>query len=526
MIDEDPLSPQLLRMIHGWIDECRASHPECLRSPDAVLPARVVDVGDGDGNREIKVVRVGDIMSRSPLLFEYLALSYCWGPAEFFRTTFETLAASEKGIDLDALPPTIRDAVTVTQKLGFCYLWVDSLCILQGSDEDAQVDWRRESGKMKDIYGGAFLTIRAASARSALDGFLKPRTAPTVPAAPFARVPHQFVMEDELITGSVEIGGHRILTHSSEEPLSRRAWALQESVLSKRLLTFGTTETSFSCQRFEIRESGQRLWGSGGLQVWHSVVEDYTSRDLTRPSDRLPAIAGFADHFGRSTRSEYLEGLWSESLPRDLLWSHIGKPDGRVRRYPFPEQYRAPSWSWASVDGGIKFLATKHTASSDLAIIGIEEVVEFDASQNRDVNVRVLKLRGKLAKIRSIKCAAKASYDGLSSEDCSLVCLGSSLKTHLDRISQWKHLQADGGDAYIYGVWFLELSASVGLILLPKNRKATQEKRKTILERLGLVKWRNLPTEFQRIGVYSCDHPGDLHAAFDNCEISDDTLIY
>ncbi|KAM5521195.1 HET domain-containing protein [Fusarium oxysporum f. sp. phaseoli] len=39
------------------------------------------------------------------------------------------------------IPKTFQGAITVTQKLGFRYLWIGSLCIIQ---EDV-VDWAREA---------------------------------------------------------------------------------------------------------------------------------------------------------------------------------------------------------------------------------------------------------------------------------------------------------------------------------------------------------------------------------------------
>jgi hypothetical protein len=85
---------------------------------------------------------------------------------------------------------------------------------------------------------------------------------------------------------------------------------------------------------------------------------------LTFPEDKLPAFSGMADHFshllamevdvldqGRQgldvsrERLTYVCGLWKEDLLRGLVWRSI---------YPASKtiNYRAPSWSWAAVEGG------------------------------------------------------------------------------------------------------------------------------------------------------------------------------
>ena len=83
-------------------------------------------------------------------------------------------------------------------------------------------------------------------------------------------------------------------------------------------------------------------------KLWHRVLQDFTPRKLTAPQDRLKAIAGVAEEFYLRLKSRYVAGLWEHHLLGDLLWT---KDD--VDLLPRPSIYRAPSWSWASVDGTI-----------------------------------------------------------------------------------------------------------------------------------------------------------------------------
>lgn len=66
-------------------------------------------------------------------------------------------------------------------------------------------------------------------------------------------------------------------------------------------------------------------------QAWQRIVEQYSGHDLTIGGDKLPAISGIASKIGTATNSDSIARLWRENLVLDLLW-------------------RAPSWSWASLD--------------------------------------------------------------------------------------------------------------------------------------------------------------------------------
>ena len=58
---------------------------------------------------------------------------------------------------VDNMPPLFQDAIVTTWKLGIQYLWIDSLCIIQ----DSKDDWEIESAKMGAVYRNAYVTIVA-----------------------------------------------------------------------------------------------------------------------------------------------------------------------------------------------------------------------------------------------------------------------------------------------------------------------------------------------------------------------------
>jgi hypothetical protein len=82
---------------------------------------------------------------------------------------------------------------------------------------------------------------------------------------------------------------------------------------------------------------------------WTFAVDDYNNRRLSESGDKLIAIAGLAEeyhsHFGKQLGT-YLAGHWFNSLRTNLFW-HVPKLACQSR----PNVYRAPSWSWAAVDG-------------------------------------------------------------------------------------------------------------------------------------------------------------------------------
>jgi hypothetical protein len=197
------------------------------------LPTRVLDVGD-DKNRNLLRLYCTKPADRG----EYIALSHCWGkptPRERERScTFANNISERCGrIDFDELAETFQDAVTVTRKLGKRYLWIDSLCIIQGDRED----WEREAKLMETVFSTAYCTIAATSAKGPTVGFLGGR-----PVRQCIRVPNAsknvlyFCETVDNFRGDVEEG-----------ILNQRGWVFQERALSRRIIHFSDNQTYFEC---------------------------------------------------------------------------------------------------------------------------------------------------------------------------------------------------------------------------------------------------------------------------------------
>lgn len=281
------------------------------------------------------------------------------------------------GLDWSAMPKTFRDAIEVARALSVKYIWIDSLCIIQ----DDAADWEVESSRMQDVYANAYLTIGVAVAASDKEGFLGPRTScPT---------PLDFHFPgSQLQTQVAKLEVRQAIKHNRGHPLYHRGWVLQERLLSKRIVFFEREELVWDCRNRRTCEClgldnyENESWGTerpislayrysqrshADLYGWwkYYVLEEYAKLALTFSKDRLPALSGLASKVARQTGDTYLAGLWQQDLLLGLLWSSqapLNSPSPRAISpwevdYSKPSLasliYRAPTWSWASIDGRI-----------------------------------------------------------------------------------------------------------------------------------------------------------------------------
>ena len=360
-----------------WLSDCLSNHPRCSRRQTAELPTRLLDLGAFPDSADIKLVPSNSLPS--PKAAEYFALSHCWGGDVPLKTTHAEgrFKSYLERIPYDKLPLSFREAVNVTRELRCRYLWIDSFCIIQ----DDKGDWEREARRMADVYGGSALTLCASSAENSMQGCHvgAMRTAGRYNSPPSARYL-------DFDSGQ---GVFRVFTKQPEpwnlhdrfeNPLRRRAWTLQEQELSTRMLHFASDVLLWQCA--SLSATGQLPWhniapwsqvkrtplkNSTGEETvtpnedaearerWYRTIEEYTLRELTVENDKLPALAGLATRFQLQVpNSTYLAGNWSEHLPSALLWRAL--PTARSGLGPKrPGKPRAPTWSWASLDGAVSY---------------------------------------------------------------------------------------------------------------------------------------------------------------------------
>jgi hypothetical protein len=237
-------------LLSKWLLDCDQNHPDCGRwhtsTPcEPSLPTRLVDVGRrDDGDPALVHLRAtkspsGDRQALDDDDVRYIALSHPWGDGlehDHFCTTAQNVASRLRdGIAFASLPATFQHAVQVTRALGIRYLWIDSLCIVQGKGGDFDV----EAKCMEAVFSFAYCVIAAVRAQGSSSGFLWERRARAfVPLEmPPPRERTVYVCE------AIDDFQHHVI----EGSLSSRGWVLQERALARRTIYFAEAQTYWEC---------------------------------------------------------------------------------------------------------------------------------------------------------------------------------------------------------------------------------------------------------------------------------------
>lgn len=364
---------QAYKEIKTWLRACKL-HPGCPTQRKVRFPTRVIDVGS-------RVNSVPKLYITKGAAGRYAALSYCWGGPQDGALTRDNLQRSLKAFDMESISQTIKEAIKVVRAVGLRYLWVDALCILQDSDDDKT----REIANMDQVYSKALFTISAEMASSARDSFLSARE----PQLATCKIPLRFA---DGTFGSMFLNGKPSRSGRLFQPLQNRAWAFQETLLAPRLLIYNSETLRWWCRCRELNLGASitpvvdpeyfilytAKWFHAmceGHSVnppkasWEQVVTRYSGRELSDPNDRLLALGAIAKILFESRATlfqaerkefKYVAGLWNHQLSNQLLWftdfNRLALPEPLIScKLPRPPIYRAPSWSWASIDGPISF---------------------------------------------------------------------------------------------------------------------------------------------------------------------------
>jgi len=387
------------RQIQQWLRAC-SNHPghNCTQSGSDILPRRLIFL-DTEPNTQRLVQATG-----SP---KYVALSYCWGPNanEHFKTVPSNLHIMEKSIPHQDLPQTLKDVFSLVRKLGYQYLWIDALCIVQ---DDNGAEWHTEAAKMGDVYANADLVI-AAMASSGVNSGLNLASETNFTAEQKSEF-HYIMRTCRTMTQQ------KWYQIRSTYPLLCRGWAFQERLLARRIVHFTIMELIWECTGDRWCECGgdvrEKLTGSinnmnSALKqcrldssplrlmkqtlMWRECVKSYSKRDLTVNGDRLYAINGIASYIrgpdSPSYHQLYFHGLWKDSMPWDLLW-YCDQTSEFASQKP-----RGPSYSWCSVDCGIEWMTCKHWEPQQKFSLAISTGTCLEFAQNeQDVQLAKFEL--------------------------------------------------------------------------------------------------------------------------------------
>lgn len=322
---------------------------------------------------------------------EYVALSHCWGDGSFKKLTHANYRDLREEFSLEELPLTWQDAIRVSRNLGFLYIWIDALCIIQKHDEDdIWSDWGFESALMIEIYGNCRLNLAALGGESSASGLFTRRNPLLYATCNLAEHLGNGLLSPEYTVISAEVSASdafpdncniQQLLHASpwwkyttamtQEPLNRRGWVLQERALSSRTVYFGNAGLFWDCRVTEHGEfpdsepqatrelanikkallraqDGAKESSGQAPDGWYSLVDMYRQASLTFESDRLVAISGIAKILWKMMGAGYNVGLWDNTIVEDLLWC-VPKPLPKPVQQPPSRKSDAPSFSWVSL---------------------------------------------------------------------------------------------------------------------------------------------------------------------------------
>lgn len=372
-----------IRMIGEWLQICLQKHRKCrVFQWDSLIhrerPTRLLDLANDSIRLECYTQGI------DALELEYVTLSHMWGEKaeRQVRLVQSRVAEFQEQIPYEELSFIYKEAIRITRLLGYRYIWIDSLSIIQ----DSKTDWDTEAQKMASVYVNSICNIsyifppdygppkQRKDPRRWSPCVLRPDTG----AGKWIYIQHKFPDVEWLKT--------------ENWPLLKRAWVFQERLLCPRNLYFGNESLVWECWEHYCDELiGPISWSVANFEekklviksdlhltlsnlpqprdnmmmdrknnvpelrdfvyMWSDIVNEYRMKMLSHRKDRCIALAGIGIGVRNVTNFQYVAGLWEEVFQPLLLWArpndaNIEAPTGD----PEPNTESAPSWSWFSVE--------------------------------------------------------------------------------------------------------------------------------------------------------------------------------
>ena len=448
-------SSDTIAQIQQWYGKCVEDHPGCcppgklVPSPDNVnwAPTRLINIDPSNASQDCFL----QLSCEEPPT-SYMTLSHCWGERDGPRPpklTNANIDAMRNRISVKDLPRTFKDAIQISRSLGICYLWIDSLCIIQDSMED----WRRESRLMDKVYRYSACNILAEAAINCDGGLF------------FERDPQQlgiFTL-DEKQTSSLSHRSTVCVTRDyvsaksdkrKGSPLYSRGWVCQERWLAPRQISFHPNQVFWQCTNFKACEAFPSWTKSlthphtttihrrdKSSFSWRAMVEVYTTCTLTEEQDKLIAIQGLANIYKSLHDDNYLAGLWRKQLPSGLMWTTRNGLQANGEPTCRPQTYRAPSWSWASVEGTIELFPEVYPEEErwiDICQVVETKITPIGEDNTGQIGDGYIKLRGRLLSTEglSFHTSPKGKVVQVARSRAGDP-LRSSINCQIDDVAQW-----------------------------------------------------------------------------------------
>lgn len=357
--------------IKTWLEECKSSHQSyCGRREGRDKEGntfRLVFLGGGE-QPHARLVDVNTL----DLKTEYVTLSHRWNSStKATETTQTNVANAYQSISLDAYPRHFKEVMSLARRLGFSYIWIDSICIIQ----DPREDWSKQATLMHQIYSNGTLNF-------ALLETFNTHQEPTGQAYANTEVLGcnlSFLDTSEPSREAICWKPENFDYVFGQSHLYSRGWTFQERLLSPRTIHFGKQMYWECCTRRACTTFPRTVDYPGGFaddfvlrfkqltpnfpqyvavelhRIWCPLVRDYSRRQFTKTGDRHIALSGVAQrlqHVYSLGDDDYVYGLWKPCLPEQLLWRIEGTRCANLDR-----SNAGPSWSWVSHTRSAKFVS-------------------------------------------------------------------------------------------------------------------------------------------------------------------------
>jgi hypothetical protein len=301
-VERYPGARESLDDLRSRIERCASHHEKCnIRDTSDFMPTRLLKITRVDDEYLVNLQ-----MNKGSQLEKYAALSYSWGGQQKFCLKTSNLKTFAKSINFKDLPATLQDAVVATQNFGIQLLWIDALCIIQDDEEDKGA----EISCMGAVYSLAYVTIVASRSRSVQEGFLFPRL--NVGVRCLQTGFSEFSFRSLTSNGDID---HIVLTpyrigRTDGEPLDERGWALQELVISPRIVRITQIQSRFIC----CEEVDKKVKKS-----------DINVGEPKQASDKLKEYYGRSYYFDTIQKSKY--SIRFDTGGDEVILNPILRPD-------------------------------------------------------------------------------------------------------------------------------------------------------------------------------------------------------
>jgi Heterokaryon incompatibility protein (HET) len=397
-------------LIKSWLDLCVKEHSDACRDTHGT---------EEEFKKLIKetyfgVIDVADMQLKSLPIKKgkpepYVALSYVWGKKAHDELPYVTKRVNimthilHGGLETawDRLPRTIQDAILLVSRLGYRYIWIDSLCIVQDSDSS----WRLNARAMHLVYGNAHFTICAADGKDSSVGLravnpilraMRPDQSAREVMSSISGVQSKDDYDSQPMSAECGFGVRLMVTRPLEAVVNdsewnKRAWTFQERILSRRCLVFAEGRVYFECRSTSISQDihidrNNKDWSLDRTNsplrtlrelqqrpIWFymTYISMYTGRHLTKPRDILAAFEGISWLLEQYMDAPSLFGLPTSYFDLALLWGPLETLRCRRTRAPSESEKKSctqddlgnctcesfgglefPTWSWSGWMGG------------------------------------------------------------------------------------------------------------------------------------------------------------------------------